>query len=228
MKKTNGTPYFKDLSRKDYVVMASRIIKSEGVGAISIRRIATELGCSSASMYRYFKNLDELLFYAQLDALNEYILELSNREKEWKGIWDMYFGIWRAYATEAFKKPEAFECIFYRNINKDLGEALREYYEMFPEAIVRVSPLIKEMLEIPGYYDRDYLICRRLVEEKEIAEENARKLNHVLCTLFLGYFKFVQENAVERDNIQELVEQYIAESVDIAQIYTETKLHKIL
>ena len=208
--------------------MASRIIKSEGVGAISIRRIATELGCSSASMYRYFKNLDELLFYAQLDALNEYILELSNREKEWKGIWDMYFGIWRAYATEAFKKPEAFECIFYRNINKDLGEALREYYEMFPEAIVRVSPLIKEMLEIPGYYDRDYLICRRLVEEKEIAEENARKLNHVLCTLFLGYFKFVQENAVERDKIQELVEQYIAESVDIAQIYTETKLHKIL
>ena len=99
---------------------------------------------------------------------------------------------------------------------------------MFPEAIVRVSPLIKEMLEIPGYYDRDYLICRRLVEEKEIAEENARKLNHVLCTLFLGYFKFVQENAVERDKIQELVEQYIAESVDIAQIYTETKLHKIL
>ena len=194
MKKTNGTPYFKDLSRKDYVVMASRIIKSEGVGAISIRRIATELGCSSASMYRYFKNLDALLFYAQLAALNEYI----------------------------------FECIFYRNINKDLGEALREYYEMFPEAIVRVSPLIKEMLEIPGYYDRDYLICRRLVEEKEIAEENARKLNHVLCTLFLGYFKFVQENAVERDKIQELVEQYIAESVDIAQIYTETKLHKIL
>lgn len=228
MKKNVGTSYFKDLSRKDYVVMASRIIKSEGVGAISIRRIATELGCSSASMYRYFKNLDELLFYAQLDALNEYILELSNREKEWKGIWDMYFGIWRAYATEAFKKPEAFECIFYRNINKDLGEALREYYEMFPEAIVRVSPLIKEMLEIPGYYDRDYLICRRLVEEKEIAEENARKLNHVLCTLFLGYFKFVQENAVERDKIQELVEQYIAESVDIAQIYTETKLHKIL
>ena len=228
MKKTNGTPYFKDLSRKDYVVMASRIIKSEGVGAISIRRIATELGCSSASMYRYFKNLDELLFYAQLDALNEYILELSNREKEWKGIWDMYFGIWRAYATEAFKKPEAFECIFYRNINKDLGEALREYYEMFPEAIVRVSPLIKEMLEIPGYYDRDYLICRRLVEEKEIAEENARKLNHVLCTLFLGYFKFVQENGVERGKIRELVDRYLAESVEIAQIYTKTVLNRFL
>ena len=86
MKKNVGTSYFKDLSRKDYVVQASRIIKKEGVEAISIRRIAAELGCSSASMYRYFQNLDELLFYAQLDALNEYILDLSKCEKEWMCI----------------------------------------------------------------------------------------------------------------------------------------------
>ena len=44
MKKNVGTSYFKDLSRKDYVVQASRIIKKEGVEAISIRRIAAELG----------------------------------------------------------------------------------------------------------------------------------------------------------------------------------------
>ena len=117
-----------------------------------------------------------------------------------------------------------------QRITTEIANMRQEWKEMavlyFLEQ--RTIPEICEMLEIPGYYDRDYLICRRLVEEKEIAEENARKLNHVLCTLFLGYFKFVQENAVERDKIQELVEQYIAESVDIAQIYTETKLHKIL
>ena len=136
MKKNVGTSYFKDLSRKDYVVQASRIIKKEGVEAISIRRIAAELGCSSASMYRYFQNLDELLFYAQLDALNEYILDLSKCEKDWNDIWDVHFGIWRSYAKEAFKKPQAFEAVFYRNINRDLGEALKEYYEMFPDAII--------------------------------------------------------------------------------------------
>lgn len=150
MKKNVGTSYFKDLSRKDYVVQASRIIKKEGVEAISIRRIAAELGCSSASMYRYFQNLDELLFYAQLDALNEYILDLSKCEKEWNDIWDVHFGIWRSYAKEAFKKPQAFEAVFYRNINRDLGEALKEYYEMFPDAIIQVSPFIKEMLRYPA------------------------------------------------------------------------------
>ena len=58
-------PTLKILSRKDYVVQASRIIKKEGVEAISIRRNAAELGCSSCQYVPViFQNLDELLFYA--------------------------------------------------------------------------------------------------------------------------------------------------------------------
>ncbi len=226
MAKKSDPPYFKDLSRKDYVIQAAKIIKTEGVGAVSIRRIASELGCSSASMYRYFGNLDELLFYAQLDTLNDYILELSTREKEWKDMWEVHFGIWRAYAAAAFKNPAAFEAVFYQNINRDLGEALKEYYGMFPDAIIQVSPLIKEMLEIPGYYDRDYFICRRLVEEGKLTKENAGKLNHILCTLFLGYFKFVQENGIAAEEISDMVEQFIGESREIARLYANGPLQK--
>ena len=145
-----------------------------------------ELGCSSASMYRYFKNLDELLFYAQLDALNGYILELSNRRSVGRGSGTLFrFG---AYATGVRRSRRRLSASFYRNLNQDLGEALKEYYEMFPEAIVRVSPLIKEMLEIPGYYDRDYFICKRLVAEGELTEENAKKLNHVPLYAVPGIF----------------------------------------
>lgn len=214
-----GSVYFKDLSRKDYVMKANEIIAKEGVGAISIRRIAKELGCSSASMYRYFENLDELLFYAQLDALTGYILDLSEREKNWEDIWDMHFGIWRSYALEAFKNPQAFELIFYRNINKDLGEALKEYYEMFPSAIVLVSPYLKEMLEIPGYYERDYHICQKIVKEGKITEENAKKMNHMICTLFLGYFKYVQEKGIDSEEIPIMAEQFIGECKEIASLY---------
>lgn len=64
--------------------------------------------------------------------------------------------------------------------------------------------------------------------EGELTEENAKKLNHVLCTLFLGYFKFVQENGVERGKIRELADRYLAESVEIAQIYTKTVLNRFL
>lgn len=211
--------YFKDLNRRDYVALASKIIKEEGVKAISIRRLAKDLGCSSASMYRYFKNLDELLFYAQLDALNDYILDLSRREKDWKDIWDAHFGIWESYAHAAFKNPQAFEAIFYQNLNKDLGEALKEYYDMFPETIVRVSPMIKEMLEVPSYYERDFYMCSQLMKEGEITYEHGVRLNHVICTLFLGYFKFVQENGIEERKIPGLVDRFMSEIRDIASLY---------
>ena len=79
--------------------------------------------------------------------------------------------------------------------------------------------MIKEMLEIPGYYDRDYYVCRRIVKEGKITEENARKLNHILCTLFLGYFKFVQEHGVEPEAIPGLVDRFISESKEITQLY---------
>lgn len=221
MKNKAEVPYIKDLSRREYVVKASEIIKKEGMDAISIRRIARELGCSSASLYRHFENLNELLFFAQLDTLNDYILDLSKREKEWNSIWDVHFGIWRSYATEAFKNPNAFDHIFYRNIKKNLKEALKEYYEMFPNTIVLVSPYLKNMLEIPGYYERDYQICKMLVREGEITEANAKKLNHTICTLFLGFFKYVQENGIEQDDITPTVNQFISESKDIASFYAE-------
>lgn len=41
--------------------VAIRIADKEGIAAVSIRRIAAELGSGAASLYRYIKNKDELL-----------------------------------------------------------------------------------------------------------------------------------------------------------------------
>lgn len=220
MKEYKGTSYFKGLSRKDYIVRTSSIIKEEGGEAISIRRIAKELGCSSASLYRYFENLDELLYYAHLDSLNEYIQELSRQEKKWDNIWDVHFGIWRAYGNEALKKVEAFECIFYRNINKNLGKALEEYYNMFPDSIVSVSPTVKEMLKIPEYYGRDYYMCCQLAAQGKIRKEDAKKLNRLECRLFLGYFKEVQELGIDPADVSAKVEEFIDEIKEIAGLFS--------
>ena len=89
--------YFKDLNRKE---------------AISIRRMAKEFQCSTTSMYRYFENVEELLYYANLGYLDEYLEELNVHEKEWRDIWDMHIGIWECYCRIAFRYPQAFDIIF--------------------------------------------------------------------------------------------------------------------
>lgn len=83
---TNASSYFKGLTKHDYTKKTQEIIRAEGVEAASIRRIAREMGCSSASLYRYFENQSELIYYALLEQLNGYIKRLNEAEKHWTNI----------------------------------------------------------------------------------------------------------------------------------------------
>ena len=130
-KQSTSSNYFKGLSRRDYIQKAHEIIQQEGIQAVSIRRIAKEMGCSSASLYRYFDNVSELLYYAELRILTGYIDRLNEAEKSWKNMWQVYVGVWDCYATEAFHNPEAYNLLFFEYNNVKLKEAMREYYEMF-------------------------------------------------------------------------------------------------
>ena len=88
-KQSTSSNYFKGLSRRDYIQKAHEIIQQEGIQAVSIRRIAKEMGCSSASLYRYFDNVSELLYYAELRILTGYIDRLNEAEKSWESaIWN--------------------------------------------------------------------------------------------------------------------------------------------
>lgn len=106
MKAAVNHNYFKGLSRKDYIQKAHEIIEKEGAQAVSIRRIAKEMGCSSTSMYRYFTSRDELLYYAELPTLRNYINRLNEAGNSWKNIWDVHVGVWDCYSREAFITPE--------------------------------------------------------------------------------------------------------------------------
>ena len=90
--------YFKGLSRKEYILIVSELIKRDGIENISIRKLAKEIGCSSASLYRYFESLDELIYYAELGELKSYINALNKSSLVWENVWDKYIGVW--YVTQ--------------------------------------------------------------------------------------------------------------------------------
>src|ERR1700727_1834999 len=49
------------LSRAEITAVALRIADAEGLDAVSMRRVAAELGTGAASLYRYVETRDELL-----------------------------------------------------------------------------------------------------------------------------------------------------------------------
>ena len=64
------------ISKEKYISKTYEIISQDGVGALSIRRLAEELHCNSANLYRYFNGQDELVLYASLKYLKRYLAEV--------------------------------------------------------------------------------------------------------------------------------------------------------
>ncbi|MFV2085516.1 TetR/AcrR family transcriptional regulator [Micromonospora sp. LOL_021] len=51
----------RELNRSTIVAAGRRLAQSEGVGAVSMRRVAAELGCSAMALYRHVSDKRELL-----------------------------------------------------------------------------------------------------------------------------------------------------------------------
>lgn len=201
--------YFKGLSRKEYIQKTNELIEKYGVDAVSIRSLAKELGCSSASLYRYFDSRDELVYYAGMRTLTGYIHSMNQIESTWKTIWDIYVGIWDCFAREAFRHPEIYNLLFFTFKTEKLAQSVNEYYKMFPEDIQNMNHFFHDMLKTSNFPDRDMVICRRCVSAGTITDENAVKLNRIACSLFKGYLKTILDEGIPEDKIEERVNLFI-------------------
>ena len=213
--------YFKGLTRRDYIAKANEIIHSEGIEAVTIRRIAREMGCSTASLYRYFDNRDELLYYAELGEMNDYIRRLNAAEKNWRNVWDIYVGVWYCYSMEAFRKPEAYNLLFFENNNNKLRVSIREYYRMFPENLQLSNRVFHDMLQTPDFMGRDFEMCRKCIRATAILFDDAVKLNRMVCLLFKGYFKTVCDDGIEEKKITPFVGQFIRDIERLIRLFAK-------
>lgn len=207
--------YFKGLTKQDYIQKTHELIKNEGVHAVSIRRIAQEMGCSSASLYRHFESRDELLYYAELRTLKSYIKSLNKAEKTWKNIWDIYVGVWDCYSREAFKYPETYNLLFFAYTNEKLKISIREYYNMFPEDLRDSNTFFSEMLHTPDFMGRDFEMCKKCIKEGGITYEKAVILNRMVCMLYKGYLKTVLDDGAGPEEIDEKAALFVS---DVDQI----------
>ncbi len=209
MEKPTNKKYFKGLTRKEYIELATRIANEQGINHLTIRRLADELNCSSAALYRYFKNKEELTYFVNLQVLETYIERLNKAQLIWDNPWDVYTGVWDCYAREAFTHTEAYDQLFFRHSNTILNDKINEYYKMFPNNITNANEIFQEMLSTADFMSRDYRMCIRCAEANAISYEKSKQLNRSVCMLFKGYFKTVQNEGIEKYGVDSWTRQCI-------------------
>ncbi len=206
-----NTPYLKGLTRKSYINKAYEIIHRDGIEALSIRKIAKELNCSSASLYRYFNGISELIYYAELRILKFYIQRLNEAQKHWHNPWQIYVGVWECYSNEAFRHPQSYNLLFFEYTNEKLQTSIEEYYDMFPEDIRDSNQFFNEMLLTSNFLGRDFEMCRKCVDAGVITYENAVTLNRMVCMQYKGYLKTILDEGIKESQIPSLVKQFVSD-----------------
>ncbi|MGN1413839.1 MAG: TetR/AcrR family transcriptional regulator [Anaerovoracaceae bacterium] len=171
-----------------FIEAAEELLRKEGPGALSIRKVASEAGYNSATLYNYFQDLEHLTLFASVRYLREYVALLEKNLTEDMNAFQRYRMIYRCFNTCAFREPEIFHGMFFGRHSGLLGEVLQVYYEqLFPQELDGLSGQMKQMLRLGTMYERDSLMMKDLVAEGFVAPEKVEKTMELMIALHQHY-----------------------------------------
>lgn len=157
-----------------FIEATEKLIRSEGVEGVSIRKIANEAGYNSATIYNYFNDLEHLVLFGSVCYLREYIVTLGKSLKPDMTSVDRYRTIYKCFNKVAFRYPEIFHNMFFGRYSHKLSSVIRVYYqELFPSELDGLSDRMKKMLVEGTMRERDEITMEGMVQEGYVLEEKA-------------------------------------------------------
>ena len=176
----------KHRSMSYFIDATVQIMDEEGMEFVTIRKVSDLAGYNSATLYNYFKNLDELILYASVRHLREYTLDLANYLKDVTDSVDRYYKIWECFLKHSFLHPEIYNIVFFGKYSTSLNNIIEEYYSIFPEELEDQPQDLLPMLLGSNLYSRNLALLLNVQKDGYINKENLASVNEMTILLYLG------------------------------------------
>lgn len=151
MAKTAGRP---PRSKNDILEVRSKIARhalvlyrTEGFGAVSIRRLAKEVGCAPMTIYSHFEGKTDILRYLWADVLTEMSDEIQEKLKLVASPIERLETAALTFVTYWIDHPDHFRLVFMSNdvTRSDvrtfmMDDQTLEHFKMFSDLIQAVPP----------------------------------------------------------------------------------------
>lgn len=92
--------------------VAERLFAKHGLEAVSMRQLAKELGVTAMTLYRYFKDKDDILAAVRAQGFDQIAEALETALAKAKGPADKAKSVPSAYIAFAFEHPNAYRLMF--------------------------------------------------------------------------------------------------------------------
>lgn len=172
-----------------YIQITSQILEEEGMGGVTIRKVAEKAGCTSAVLYKHFENKEHLIMLASIKFLEPYITEflIQTARTDISSI-QMDLLLWKCFIYEAFEKKEYYQLMFYSEYRDMLEDCVYEYYQLFPEVQKQFDGFTASIIFSNNLAEREAIRLRRAANAGLITTENANLLSRLTSAVFSGMF----------------------------------------
>ena len=160
------------------------IIDLEGIDQVTIRKVAQCAGFNSATLYLYFKDLDELVTLASMCYLENYCRTLIADFPHLKTSYDIYKHTWRVFSQHAFANPQIFYQLFFCPHSCPLNEIVARYYDIYPNQLEDLDGAIHDMLLEGDLRSRNLKVLRPLAKEMNFNEKETEIFNDLTICYF--------------------------------------------
>lgn len=127
--------------RERLCAAAVRMFIERGAHGFTMRQLASEVGCSPMTPYRYFKDKDEILAAVRATALNQFSDHLEAASANFTNARERATAIGDAYVSFALAHPEAYRLIF------DIAQPDEERFPEVLKATARARRIMTGYIE---------------------------------------------------------------------------------
>ncbi len=172
----------------EYFLEATKtIIDTEGISAVTVRRVASMAGFNSATVYNYFENLNHLIFFASLKYLKDYAEALPKYTIKAKNSFENYLNVWRCFSYYSYLRPEIYNLIFFSSFSHTtINSSIKTYYSIFSEEIGEETKAFLPMLLEDNIHLRDYTVLKAASAEGFFKEEDLHEINEMNILIYQG------------------------------------------
>jgi AcrR family transcriptional regulator len=180
----------KDIKKKRtlkvFIEAARELIEEKGIEQVTIREVAKKAGYNSATIYNYFDNCNQLIFFASLDFLGEYSRAMPEYIADADDEIDRFIKMWECFCKYSFENPKIYYAIFSDNIGEHPEILMKKYFNIFPEKVDTAPKDLLPMLLDPDLSHRAAIASKPLIENDYLSKELARQMDNMITYIYHG------------------------------------------
>ena len=198
-------------AKRKYIEAAYELLARDGLEGVSIRKVADEVGCSSAALYRHFPDIDKLIAVASMRFLRDYLEDARVLSKVEFNPLELNLQLWECLAYYSFRKADVFQNLFFGNGSDGrYAEAVFEYFDEYPEDLVGLKDFMLDMFrDAKTIAARDSVLLNRAAECGMLTQDAATYLCKVDTYLFRGMLADMQGRDIDEDDFRWVTREFM-------------------